>query len=189
MANGSLLNHCIFFGRSGYLDDSGDYQPTVSQMATMTVTSLQLAIISQQLSSVIMLLSLLPILEGKDEDEARLQFIGEPKTSLEFEEGIWRYFEGDRMLHGCCAFFLAARFHHRSLEYFVECFRHKTSVLKVLIGGTRTEKCPEHPMRLTAFHMAACNPEADSRALRYDLACTRIYLEHLGMIFLLQDTS
>ena len=140
-------------------------------MATMTVTSLQLAIISQQLSSVRMLLSLLPILEGKDEDEARLQFIGEPKTSLEFEEGIWRYFEGDRMLHGCCAFFLAARFHAPSLEYFVECFRHKTSVSQELIGGKRTERCPEHPMRLTAFHMAACNQEAGSPALKYEPSC------------------
>ena len=162
-----MPNTC-FLCRTGYLDDFGKFQPAMCQMATMTVTSLQLAVISGQLSSVRKLLSLLTTTDGNsDDDEVKLRFIGEPKARVDFPEGIWRYSEGDKMLHGCCAFFLAARFHTQSLEYFVDLFRHKPSVLHELIGGKGTEKGPEHPMKLSAMHLAACNQDTDRSALRY----------------------
>ena len=179
MQNSATCRKQIFC-RTGYLDDSGNFQPAMSQMATMTVTSLQLAIISGQLSSVQMLLSLVTTSEGK-EDEAKLQFIGEPKASVDFDEGIWRFSEGDRMLHGCCAFFLSARFHARSLELFVELFKNKPALLQELIGGKRTDKCPEHPMKLSALHLAACNQETDRPALRYAFkyTCFRVCVSHM----------
>ena len=59
-----------------------------------------------------------------------------------------------RMLHGCSAFDLAARFHADSLRHFIELFKNKGSTLQELIDEKRSEG---HPMELSALHLAACN--------------------------------
>ena len=86
----------FFVHRLGYMDVRGQYQPIMSQLAKMTVTALQLAVISEQISSVEYLLSLVPDSNEKVESDLKLSMIGGPKTHVDFQESINMYGEGDR---------------------------------------------------------------------------------------------
>ena len=145
------------------MDAKDQYQPIMSQLAKMTVTALQLAVISEQISAVEYLLSLAPAtlsngINEKSESDLKLWMIGGPKARVDFKEGILMYGEGDRMLHGCSAFDLAARFHADSLSLFIELFKNKAPVLQELI---EEKKSKGHPMEFSALHLAACNPSTD----------------------------
>ena len=125
----------------------------------MTVTSLQLAVISGEISVVKLLLSMVHNSNDPEKgDDAKLAEIGGPKASVGFNDDISRYGEGDRMLHGCCAFYLAARFHAESLSLFIDLFKNKSSNLQELIDEKRSE---EHPMKLSVLHLAAYNETTD----------------------------
>ena len=150
------------FCRLGYFDEkNNEYHPIMSQVAKMTVTSLQLAIISGQISVVEELLAMVPMSNDQYEGEAKLSIISGQKATVEFLEGIEKYGEGDRMLHGCSAFYLAARFHAESLKLFIDLFKNNSSKLQELIA----EKSTDHPMKLSPLHLAACN--VSSKSLRY----------------------
>ena len=140
------------------MDAREQYQPIMSQLAKMTVTSLQLAVISEEISAVELLLSLVPTSSEKAENDLKLSMIGGPKARVDFEESIKMYGEGDRMLHGCSAFDLAARFHADSLGLFIDLFKNRASTLQELIDEKRSEG---HPMEFSALHLAACNPSTD----------------------------
>ena len=140
------------------MDAREQYQPIMSQLAKMTVTSLQLAVISEEISAVELLLSLVPTSSEKAENDLKLSMIGGPKARVDFEESIKMYGEGDRMLHGCSAFDLAARFHAESLGLFIDLFKNRASTLQELIDEKRSEG---HPMEFSALHLAACNPSTD----------------------------
>ena len=63
----------------------------MSQLAKMTVTALQLAVISEQISAVELLLSLVPNSNEKAESDLKLSMISGPKAQVDFEEKIERY--------------------------------------------------------------------------------------------------
>ena len=140
------------------MDTDKQYQPIMSQSAQMTVTSLQLAVISEQIHAVKLLLSLVPNSTDEAKIDVKLSMIGGAEAQVEFEDDIEMYGEGDRMLHGCSAFDLAARFHVDSLSLFIDLFKSKESgnnkALQDLLNDKRGE---EHPLMFSALHLAACN--------------------------------
>ena len=142
----------------------------MSQNAQMTVTSLQLAVISEQISTVKLLFSLVPNSTEDAEIDVKLSMIGGAEAQVEFEDDIEMYGEGDRMLHGCSAFELAARFHVDSLSLFIDLIKNRESgnnkALQDLINDKRSE---EHPLKFSALHLAACNqsPEGIRHVHRY----------------------
>ena len=79
------------------MDAKDQYQPIMSQLAKMTVTAIQLAVISEQISAVEYLLSLVQTTdEEKTESDLKLWMIGGPKARVDFQESILMYGEGDR---------------------------------------------------------------------------------------------
>ena len=140
------------------MDTNKQYQPIMSQNARMTVTSLQLAVISEQILVVKFLLSLVQDSNKDAEIDLQLSMIGGAEAQVDFEDVIEMYGEGDRMLHGCSAFDLAARFHVDSLSLFIDLFKSKESgnnkALQDLLNDKRGE---EHPLMFSALHLAACN--------------------------------
>ena len=130
----------------------------MSQLAKMTVTALQLAVISEEISAVELLLSLVPSSNEKAESDLKLSMICGPKAKVDFEESIEKYGEADRMLHGCSAFDLAARFHVDSLRLFIDLFKNKYTGNNAALLTLIDEKGSEgHPMQFSALHLAACN--------------------------------
>ena len=120
------------------------------QSAKITVTSLQLAVIKRQVSIVELILSMVPTSNDQADYETKLSMVIGPKTTVGFEEDPKMYDEADRMLHGCTAFHLAARFHADSLKVFVEVFKNNSFHLEA------------HPMRMSPLHLAACNISVNS---------------------------
>ena len=148
--------------RLGYVDEKDQYQPIKSQLAKMTVTALQLAVISEKLCAVKLLLSLVPSSNEKAESDLKLSMISGPKAKVEFEDDIEMYGEGDRMLHGCSAFDLAARFHVDSLRLFIDLFKSKDSGNNAALQELIDEKSSEgHPMKFSPLHLAACNSSTE----------------------------
>ena len=140
----------------------------MTQPADMTVTSLQLAVISGHISIVEKLLSMVSTSSDKAGGETSLSLIVDQKTIVEFEDNKTdRYGEGDRMLHGCSAFHLAARFHADSLKLFVK-HLDKSSDLRSIISEKGQHKV--HPMRYSAVHLAACNSSPDGLRQVYKFA-------------------
>ena len=131
----------------------------MTQFAKMKVTALQLAVISGQISIVEKLLCLVSTSSDQAGGETNVSLIAGHKTTVEFEEDIEKYGEGDLMLHGCSAFHLAARFHAESLQLFIDLFKKKSSELQGLINDEWPGK--GHPMRDSALHLAACNSSPD----------------------------
>ena len=82
-----------------------------------------------------------------------------------------------RMLHGCSAFDLAARFHVDSLSLFIELFKNKASVLQDLI---EEKKSKGHPMEFSALHLAACN-HSSTDGIRHVCTMTIIQRTSVGL--------
>ena len=159
----------VYFYRLGYVEEkTNNYQPMMPQSAKMKVTALQLAVISGQISIVDKLLCMVSTSSEQAGGETSLSLITGHETTVVFEEDIEKYGEGDRMLHGCSAFHLAARFHADSLKFFIDLFKNKSSDLHSLINDEWPGK--GHPMRYSALHLAACNSSPDGLRHVYKFA-------------------
>ena len=123
-----------------------EYVRPETQLATMEVSPLQLAVILKKVGIVQLMLQLVP-------DQEMNTFIGKSNANVKFKEDLSNYGDLDRMLNGPSAFQLAARFHAESLKMLMNYIKDQETIGDYIIKGGQSG--------YSALHYAACNKDTE----------------------------